>query len=240
MTNILVAGCIGPVVAILLSASGITTLLGWVTDIVRSIVRTSTVDSIAPITIFSWNEYNISGLGFVFGCLFCYGSKVGWYHSIFLPIILIEMEHGEASSWGALDECTLVIVSAGICCANILTSPSSLESVQSDNTSVCKRGLLINLLCGDFIEVAYPFMEESHLVNIFAYLASGVAGEVLYCKDPTEILSSAYLPVFVGIVLAHDRTRMATAILSSFFISFLGMILSNAMRKATNSKKKNL
>jgi hypothetical protein len=34
------------------------------------------------------------------GCLFCYSSKVDWYHSIFFPIIIIEMENGEASISG--------------------------------------------------------------------------------------------------------------------------------------------
>ena len=247
MTNILVAGCIGPIVAIFLSASGITSILSWMTGMVRCIVRALSLEDInilgvmptIPMLLFSCNGYNISGLGFFVGCLFCYGSKVGWYHSIFLPVILIEMEHGEASLWGAMDECTLVMVSAGICAANIfislfsllLTSSSglasaSIEGDMDNNTSVCKRGLLINLLCGDFIEVAYPFMEKSIVVNTAGYLASGVAGGILYSKDPTETLSSAYLPVFLGIIIARDRIRMGAAVFFSFFISFSGMILS--------------
>jgi hypothetical protein len=31
-----------------------------------------------------------------------YGSKIGWYHLIFLPLILLEMESGGPSFLGAL------------------------------------------------------------------------------------------------------------------------------------------
>ena len=87
----------------------------------------------------------------------------------------------------------LVMVLEGICAANIfislfsllLTSSSgstsaSFDSNMDNNTSVCTRRLLINLLCGDFIEVAIPFMEKSIVVNTIGYLVSGVGGGILY------------------------------------------------------------
>ena len=55
---------------------------------------------------------------------FCWGSKYGYYHSICLPLILVEMELGEAALCGSIDEATLVCVSAGICLANLIVTPS--------------------------------------------------------------------------------------------------------------------
>ena len=103
----------------------------------------------------------VPGLGFLIGCLFCYGSKVGYYHEIGLPIILFEMERGNASIFGTIDESTLVLVSAGICSANLSLS----KNVKSADVALWKRGLRMNLLCGDFIEAAYPLMERSVIVN---------------------------------------------------------------------------
>jgi len=44
----------------------------------------------------------------------CYGSKVGWYHRIFLPVIVLELGEGTGGSiWGAIDLCSLCMVAAG-------------------------------------------------------------------------------------------------------------------------------
>ena len=39
---------------------------------------------------------------FCFRCcqVFVYGSKIGWYHLIFLPLILLEMESGDPAFLG--------------------------------------------------------------------------------------------------------------------------------------------
>ena len=219
MTNILVAGCLGSFLAILFMASGVTFFLGEVTEFIRVLVRSQ------PPSFGPWNG---SGFGFILGCVFCYGSKIGWYHKIFLPIILIEMEHGEASFWGSIDECTLVLVSAGICAANILMSRSS------KNVSI--RGLMINLLCGDFIEVAYPFMEASSIVNMTGYIASGLATEILYSSGAKNVMSSAYLPFALSIFLAKEWMSFAFAAFAAFSVSFLGMALQNIIHQAGATK----
>jgi len=206
MTNILTAGFVGSTIALLFHGSGIVMALHQLTDFIRAMVRTTP----------SFGSWDGRGYGFSLGCLFCYGSKVGWYHSIFLPIILIEMERGEASIWETIDECALVLVSAGICAANMLLTKDTIT----------RRGLKINLFCGDFIEVAYPYMERSAIVNLSAYIASGVATEILYSSDPLQVMSSAYFPFPVSIFLAQDCFRISLAMLSAFMISFLGMLLS--------------
>ena len=93
------------------------------------------------------------GLGFFSGCGFVYGSKVGWYHSAFLPLILLEMDSsGEASLLGAMDQCTLVMVCAGICSANLLSRPRKAQDKTGDGqASLARQALKTNLFCGDFI-----------------------------------------------------------------------------------------
>ena len=72
------------------------------------------------------------------------------------------METGEAALCGAIDEATLVCVSAGICLANLIVTPKLDDQQGTQETlELSRRGLRINLLFGDFIEVAYPFMERS-------------------------------------------------------------------------------
>lgn len=219
MTNILVAGFVGPIVALLVHSIGLVTFLSSATSIIRLLVRTTP----------SWSTWDGTGYGFVFGCLFCYGSKIGWYHSIFLPIILVEMEHGETSLWGSVDQCTLVLVSAGVCAANCIMTSDHLP----------RRGLKINLCCGDFIEVAYPYMEDSILVNLSAYLASGVATEILHqTKSTISVMTSAYFPLPLSIFLAEDNWRISIAMLSAFFIAFLGTLTSRILSTLIEKKTK--
>ena len=216
MTNLVAAGGVGACIAIAMSP--IVPFLREITTYIRWCVRASM-------------SGEVPFVGFIIGCLFCYGSKTGYYHAICLPIILIEMELAGASVWGAIDECTLVLVSAGICSANLLTS----SSLKTTDASLCRRALRINLLCGDFIEAAYPFMEQRRLVNVAGYLASGLSTELL-ARNPEEILSLAYLPLPVSISLAKDWQRMALASFIAFGVAFAGAALNNILIGRKHSK----
>lgn len=206
MTNIILGGVVGLVITLGFTVMKVTWFLSYLSESILKIVQISGVVQ----------QYYFKGLGFLFGCVFVYGSKVGWYHTIFLPIILLEMEHGYPSIWGSIDECTLVLVSAGICAATVIVQ----------NEQLPKRGFVINLSCGDFIEVAYKYMQQSHIVNMFAYIAGGTSTEILYSKHPINVLSSAYLPFPVSIWLAKDKTRIALAMFCAFAISFTGVMCS--------------
>ena len=256
MSNIISAGGIGIYTAILLTTSGVVSALGWITRTIRTVVQTSPA-SYFESSLLPWD--GTTGLGFVLGCVFVYGSKVGWYHTIFLPIILIEMEHENASLWGSIDVCTLVMISTGVCVGNLLVpflvvSGENVLVGDTDSTTftdnggdrddnadavgcISKRGLIINILCGDFIEVAYTFMEQSQIVNLSAYLGSGIATEILVSSCSTQVgnncsvLSSAYLPIVGSIALAADWRRMALAIICVFVCSMSGTIIGNIIRR---------
>lgn len=62
-----------------------------------------------------------------------------------LPAILLEMEGGMPSFLGALDLCTLVLVSAGVCLGHLAVP------VHRHMTPLARRGATINLLFGDFV-----------------------------------------------------------------------------------------
>lgn len=242
MTNILVAGGSGAIVASFLSCTGVVRALSYITEFIRSLVQSNPLHFTEDLMggMFSFWDGK-TGWGFIFGCIFCYGSKVGWYHEFFLPIILIEMERGKASLWGAIDECTLVLVSAGICTGNIVLDwilSNQKPTLSEGDIAISKRGLWINILCGDFIEVAYPFMERSWIVNYTSYLACGIATEILYRDQPEKVLSSAYMPIFFSIWLSDDWKRMGLACFVAFGISFIGSIIGNYLCSSRKKEKK--
>ena len=173
------------------------------------------------------------GLGFLIGCIFVYGSKIGWYHSIFLPLIMLEMDSSTreeaASLLGAIDECTLVMVCAGICAGNLASSRR-----HGGNKSLSWQALKTNILCGDFIEACYPSMEKSRLVNAFAYLAAGTSTEIIVRQ---RVLSSAYVPLPISVLISNDRWGMIAASSVSFGISFVGSLIANQINSVTMDKK---
>merc|ERR1712216_1038717 len=61
--------------------------------------------------------------GGALGVAMCLGSRIGWDHAYFLPLILAEMEVGDLSIVGAVDWLALAIVVAGACGAQLLTLP---------------------------------------------------------------------------------------------------------------------
>ena len=71
-----------------------------------------------------WPPY----VGFVAGVSMCVGSKVGAYHWLALPVILLEMETGQPSVIGTLDFCCLVLVSAGLPQATLLQPAPTLAN----------------------------------------------------------------------------------------------------------------
>ena len=166
------------------------------------------------------------GLGFVCGCIFVFGSKNGWYHSIFLPLILIEMDGSTFPSLlGAMDECTLVMVCAGICAGNlILTPPSKGNGGGAGHNSLSLQALKTNILCGDFIEAAYPYMDTSKLVNGSAYIAAGLSCEVLLQR---RVYGSAYLPLPLVIWMSSDILAMGLSCVIAFNVCFVGTLFSN-------------
>jgi hypothetical protein len=241
MTSLITTGVTGLVVALLLLP---------VAGPLRSLTQTfrSLLQWIPPPSSLSDDDYfsyylHRAILGLL-GGIFCYGSKVGWYHSIFLPLILVSMELGDASLLGTLDELTLVMVSAGICTGNwwiarrttMTTIPAKTKDDEDEDygssvdhhhqaaatTELMKRGMAINILCGDFVEVCYPAMDQYWIINMGGYLASIVSASMI----TRQCQSSAYLPVPLSIWLADDWRSMTMACLVAYGISLTATLIN--------------
>lgn len=218
MTNMMTAGGVGMFSAL---------LLGPISPFLRGLTFWTRYCIKMTVSTQSWQLRTINGL--IWGSFSCYGAKVGWYHSIFLPLVLIEMEEGDASFLGAIDELTLVLVCAGICTANLAMSKMYPDSIR--DTALSRRGLFVNLTCGDFIEVCYPYMEANRIINIGGYLASGVSCAVLVLNATDETTlpkSSAYVPWPLSLWLAGKQWKvMFAASMLSFGISFIATIIGH-------------
>ena len=268
MTNIVCAGGVGIMVGMFMhlssAASTLSIFTGWVRCLIRwrriTIPETNAQVRIVASTLVYlqqvWYDFASSpsvtkfvytqdlqsnelpiprGLGLAYGCIFVYGSKIGWYHSIFLPLIMLEMDsstgQNAASLLGAIYECTLVIVCAGICTGNLLFPHHRLGG----NTSLSWQALKTNILCGDFIEACYPSMEKSRVINVAAYLAAGISTEVIVRQ---RLLSSAYMPLPLSILMSNDRWGMIAALSIAFAISLVGTIIANKVDAITNTMKR--
>lgn len=221
MTNLLTTGFVGAICALVLKPISfyLATLSETVRLLVATLFTTQTDTSLESARLLTAS---------LLGSTFCYGSKVGWYHSFLLPLILIEMEKGDPAFLGAMDQLTLVLVCAGICLA-VWVSSLTFECGVSD-VSLIRRGLLINLTCGDFIEACYPLMEENPILKFGGYLASACSVALL----SSECKSSAYLPFPVSIWFAEDWKHFAFTCAISFGLSFgltvVGLLLSPKKR----------
>ncbi|CAB9508598.1 phosphotransferase system component [Seminavis robusta] len=245
MTNLLAKGGVGAVIAAV--PLPVAPLLQSITALMRYAIECSVSMTTMQVQLLPSSNMTDKSLGaFLWGCLCCYGSKVGWYHALFLPLILVEMELGEASCLGAIDELTLVLVCAGICAANLvsacwlITKPAFLTDA---NRALCWRAVRINLLYGDFVEASYPEMEQNVLVNISGYDASGLSSALLVAlssSDEEEGLpkSLAYLPWPVAVLLSGTDWRpMVVASMVAFGIPFIATLLNDILFKKAPIKQ---
>ena len=91
--------------------------------------------------------------GAVLGVLTKHGSIHGYYHSVMLPLILIEMEGGGFALLGAFDACCLCCVCAGVCAAVAARASRANMATDRQNSEAvaCRRAVRINLLLGDYV-----------------------------------------------------------------------------------------
>jgi len=255
MTNLVTAGGIGAFVAVMMHL--VSPLLRWLTAQIRAsilscVTRIPSSSILLPLLPPIWKRTLV---GAFLGVLSCYGSKVGYYHAIHLPLILVEMETGDASFLGAVDELTLVLVCSGICFGNLAaratfcgrspkhkhSRPAGFCTLTDADASLCWRGLRINISCGDFIEACYPFMEKSWIINAGGYLGSAFSAAWLVMDDvhtPQDVPKSlAYLPLPVSIALAGRHwSRFAIASVLAVGIPTVATMLHHVVERVKNNK----
>ncbi|CAE7453422.1 unnamed protein product, partial [Symbiodinium sp. CCMP2456] len=209
-------------------AGGLSTMLGTLafvmapqaaeaTEVLRRSLRTSL-------------SYGPPGLAGAFaGVLMNFGSRRGWYHQFFLPLILVEMEHASMSFLGALDWLTLCMTGAGACAAQWLL-PRRQEEKKEADTRLAKRGVALNLFFGDYIEACFPFLARDFALDASVYIASGLAGAIIATGGGAQ--STAYLAAPLAIAVGTERPALAKAAAVAFGLPLAAGLASNALRRS--------
>jgi fructose-specific phosphotransferase system IIC component len=150
--------------------------------------------------------------GLIAGLLIWPAIIGGVYHAAILPIVLLEMEKTGNSFLGAVDMVGLVMVSAGITLANIVSPRDKGEA------AVAAPGFAINMGFGTFVEAAYPFMFSNKYIFAGAILSSGLGGLLVGLFD---VRGTAYVPSFMAPLLSNNMTGFIIAMAASLLCSFL-------------------
>lgn len=155
----------------------------------------------------------------------------GVYHSVILPLVLLEMGQKGHSFFGAVDMAALVIVSLGITLANVVKPRTSGER------ALAGSGSAVNFFFGTFAEASYPFMFGDKKVFGAALLAATAGGAVV---GITGTEATAYVPAFVAPFIATNAFGLVAAMATSFTIAFLLTLLANlsALAKARAAASK--
>jgi fructose-specific phosphotransferase system IIC component len=149
----------------------------------------------------------------------------GVYHSVILPLVLVEMAEKGHSFFGAIDMVALVMVSFGITLANVIRPRTSGER------ALAGSGAGVNFFFGTFVEAAYPFMFGDKKVFAIALISATAGGAVV---GFTGAEASAYLPAVVAPFIATNVGGMVLAMLTSTIIALVLTLIVNfaAVRKA--------
>jgi fructose-specific phosphotransferase system IIC component len=150
--------------------------------------------------------FNAPLCGLLAGILIWPAIMAGVYHAAILPIALFEMEKYGFSFLGAVDMCSLVMVSAGITLANIIAPR------QISERPAASVGFFINMIFGTYVEAAYPFMLSSRALFIAALGAAGLGGLTVGIFN---VKSTAYVASFVAPGLSNNALGMVLAMVVS-------------------------
>ena len=167
-------------------------------------------------------DFNPILAGALAGLLIWPAIMGGVYHAAILPIVLLEMELTGTSFLGAVDMVSLVMVSAGITFANVV-SP-----VDEGDKAIAIPGLFINLVFGTFVEASYPFMFANKVVFAGGVIAATVGGMLIGLFG---IKGTAYVPSILAPGLSNNFVGFAISMLASMAIAFAFTVVGNKARK---------
>ena len=144
----------------------------------------------------------------------------GVYHSVILPLVLLEMGQKGHSFFGAIDMVALVMTSLGITLANVVRPRTSGER------ALAGSGAAVNFFFGTFVESSYPFMFGDKKIFATALLAATAGGMAV---GATGVEASAYLPAFLAPFISTNAVGLVLAMLTSFAIAFALTFATNTI-----------
>lgn len=193
-------------------------------------------------------------IGGLLGFLSSIGSEYGYYHTVMLPLIAMDMELGDFSIFGAFDLMTLCIPSGAICCAIYLLSFLNRIKLTDEKDKILIhsrlgfKGFISNIFFGDFVESCYPYSLEYPVIITAIRISCILSGSLLGIG---LISSSAYLPLPISLYIIPNNevelhifnistlNSLTIAIIASA-ISFLGPFIVTIIYFYRNNKQKKL
>ena len=157
-------------------------------------------------------------IGLVVGALMWPLMLRGLYHTLVIPLMVIEMEQRGLSFLATMDVIGLVVAAAGIAAANVW-----LPRVAAHRRAALHT-LRITLWFGDYVEGVYPFFEEDKRVLWVAGAASTVAGAI---AGVTAARSVSYIAPWLAPVIGTSAIGLTAALLGCFAFSFCVTCLLN-------------
>ena len=142
----------------------------------------------------------------------------GVYHSLILPLMVLEFAGRGLSFLAALDVVCLVGVSAGLALAAIAFPRQAGERAPGAHT------LKINVLFGTFVEGCYPHLRSHPAYLVWASAAAACGGVIL---GVTHSYGVSYMPVFVFPFVGSSVLGLAGALGAAFGMAFVGAAALN-------------
>lgn len=172
-------------------------------------------------------DFNPLLAGAVAGLVMWPAIVAGIYHSVVLPLVLLEMSQKGHSFFGGIDMVGLVMVSFGITLANTLAPRDKGER------PMAASGALVNFGFGTFVEAAYPFMFGDKRVFAAAMLSATAGGAV---AGVFGVEATAYVPTVVAPFVSTSALGLVAAMLVSGGSAFALTILANLHARRRNAR----
>lgn len=179
---------------------------------------TKTIGDAVKVGVAELLQFNPLLAGAMAGILMWPVLMGGVYHSVLLPIILLEMSEKGHSFFGAIDMVALVMVSLGITLANVVVPRANNDRV------LAASGAAVNFGFGTFVEASYPFMLADKKVFAGALVGGGVGGLTV---GATHAEATAYVPSVVAPFLATSAFGMFFAMFAACSVTFVITLLTN-------------
>jgi len=142
----------------------------------------------------------------------------GYYHSLVLPLMVVEFSASGASFLAAVDMVALVAVSAGITAAAVVWPRLPAER------GPARRTLRINALLGTYVEGSFPHVKARRAAMATAVAAATAGGAVAGLCHGTGV---TYIPLFALPVVGAAHLGLAAALLVSAGTAFCGFAVLN-------------
>lgn len=140
----------------------------------------------------------------------------GYYHSLILPLMVIEFSQHGLSFLAAVDMAALVAVSAGIALAIIIVPG------RPEQRATARHTLTINVGFGTFVEGCVPHLRQSRLNMVVAVAAATVGGAIIGAGRGYGV---TYIPLPALPVVGDHWQALTLGVGSALLIALLGTVI---------------